>query len=35
MNLEQALFFFCKLEETGPFVLGVGATHSSSDEMRT
>ena len=26
---------FCKLEEICPFVLGVGATHSSSDEMRT
>jgi len=26
---------FCRLEEICPFVLGVGATHSSSDEMRT
>ena len=34
MNLEQALFFFCKLEEICPFVLGVGATHSSSDDPR-
>ena len=34
MNLEQALFVF-KLEEICPFVLGVGANHSSSDEMRT
>ena len=26
---------FCRLEEIDPFALGVGATHSSSDEMRT
>ena len=34
MNLEEALCF-CGLEEIDPFALGVGATHSSSDEMRT
>ena len=29
----SSLFF--RLEEIDPFALGVGATHSSSDEMRT